>query len=123
MPNIVNLYKRNKGELKTRREYLNNVVQISVHDTEGIIKTFLPKHSTGQDEIPTYLVKECIKWIKHPLKNIINSSFKSGKNPTQLKIAKKVPILKKGSNACKENYRPVALLSNSLKIVGSVVYN
>ena len=41
--------------------------------------------------------------------------------PTQLKIAKVVPIFKAGDRACMDNYRPISLLSTFSKILEKIV--
>ena len=45
------------------------------------------------------------------MSNITNSSFLQGVFPSQLKVAKVVPIHKSGSKTNVENYRPISLLS------------
>lgn len=46
-----NLYQTNEIELKNRREYLN---QRSVYRKYSTLIRFLPKHSTGKDDINMY---------------------------------------------------------------------
>jgi hypothetical protein len=48
------------------------------------------------DEIPDYVVKQCIKLLKKPLAYIYKALLESGTFPDQLKIAKVVPSYKKG---------------------------
>jgi len=43
-----------------------------------------------------YVLKQCTKLLKKPLANIYNASLESGIFPDQLKIAKVVPLYKKG---------------------------
>ena len=54
------------------------------------------KLTAGIDEIPEYVVKQCIEQLKVPLANIYNASLESGIFPDKLKIAKVIPIHKKG---------------------------
>ncbi|XP_057289344.1 uncharacterized protein LOC130612071 [Hydractinia symbiolongicarpus] len=51
-----------------------------------------------------------------PLLILINLSFSSGVFPCQLKIAKVIPVFKKGSKLDGTNYRPISLLSNIEKV-------
>ena len=53
---------------------------------------------------------------------IINSSFESGIFPSQLKVAKVVPIHKAGSRLEVENYRPISLLSAFSKIFEKLMH-
>jgi hypothetical protein len=56
------------------------------------------------------------------LTSIINSSFKTGIFPSELKIAKVVPIHKDGSKSEVSNYRPISLLSSFSKIFEKAMY-
>jgi len=53
-----------------------------------------PKFSSGHEYVSTKLRKETINLIHHPITNIANQSFLIGVVPTQLKIAKVIPIFK-----------------------------
>ena len=61
--------------------------------------------------------------LSHPLTTIINMSFATGIYPDQLKIAKVIPIFKKGDKLLVSNYRPISLLSNINKIFEKLVYS
>ena len=50
--------------------------------------------------------------ISSPLSVIFNISLRPGIHPDLLKIAKIIPIFKKGSQLSTKNYRPISLLSN-----------
>jgi hypothetical protein len=54
---------------------------------------------------------------------VILLSLSSGIVPTQLKIAKGIPIFKSGDQTAMDNYRPISLLSNFSKILEKVVGN
>ena len=56
-----------------------------------------------------------------PLSNIINNSFSSGIFPDFFKLAKVIPIYKKGLKLDCSNYRPISLLSNIGKIFEKVM--
>ena len=56
------------------------------------------------------MVKQCIKVLKKLLANIYNASLKFGTFPNQLKIAKVVPLYKKGDKRDIQNYKPTVLL-------------
>jgi hypothetical protein len=74
--------------------------------------------------IPDYVIKQCTELLKKPLANIYNSSLESGIFPDELKIAKIVPLYKKGSTRDIQNYRPIALLSVFLfKLLEKMVHN
>ena len=50
-------------------------------------------------------------------------SFSTGTHPDILKIAKTIPVYKKGSRLTISNYRPISLLSNLNKIFEKVIFN
>jgi hypothetical protein len=61
---------------------------VTEEELQNIISKTKGKSSAVYDEIPEYLVKECIKYIKKPLSFIFNTSLKSGVFPELMKIAK-----------------------------------
>jgi hypothetical protein len=72
--------------------------------------------SAGADEIPDFIVKGCIEFIKKPLHFIFNESINQGVFPDLLKIAKIRPVYKKGNRQKISNYRPISVLSIFSKI-------
>ena len=56
-----------------------------------------------------------------PLTLIINQILKTGVFPSQLKIAKVIPIFKKDDNKMFNNYRPISLLPVLSKVVEKVL--
>jgi hypothetical protein len=65
---------------------------ITESEVEKVVKGFKNKLSAAIDEIPDYVVKQCIKLLKKPLANIYNASLESGIFVDLLKIAKVVPL-------------------------------
>jgi len=61
--------------------------------------------------------------ISIPLFDIFSKSFETGEIPSQLKIAKVVPIFKSGDPTLPNNYRPISLLPNISKILEKVMCN
>ena len=58
-----------------------------------------------------------------PLQLLFNYSFYSGTVPDQFKVARVVPIHKKGSTCLVSNYRPISLLSIFNKLIEKLMYN
>jgi hypothetical protein len=79
MPNSVNQHFKIKESTNTM--FLFPVTESEV---EKVAKGLKNKLSAGIDEIPDYVVKECIKLLKKPLANIYNASLESGIFPDQL---------------------------------------
>ena len=71
----------------------------------------LKKSSSGYDEFPPFIGKSCVDAHIEHLTCLINVSLKSGVFPSEIKLAKVVPILKAGDTRSINNYRPVSVLS------------
>jgi retron-type reverse transcriptase len=69
------------------------------------------------------ILKKCVQFIKKPLVDICNASFRSGIFPEILKIAIIKLIHKKGNTEEVQNYRPISLLSVFSEIIEKLMYN
>ena len=67
----------------------------------------LKNSSPGYDELSAYIAKQCIDNYVMPLTYIINMSLMEGIFPSELKLAKVVPIFKSGESDKVTNYRPI----------------
>lgn len=117
----------NLTSIKTSNDYIKNCV-FSTHnsfhfyplveqDIVRIVKRLKTKETAGYDELPITLIKENINLLKKPLTFITNLSFTTGTFPDNLKIAKIIPIYKKGEKAIISNYRPISVLPSVSKII------
>ena len=88
----------------------------------NIVRQMKNKKSSGTDNLSSQLLKTCIWSILTPLTDIFNASLMTGIFPDKLKIAKIIPIFKKGDQSQYSNYRPIALLSNLSKILEKLMY-
>ena len=82
------------------------------------------KHSScGYDDISPKVVKLSGFAICKPLTHIINCSFIQGIFPSDLKIARVVPVFKSGTRDSVSNYRPISVLPCFSKIFEKLVFN
>ena len=95
----------------------------STFEVENIINSLNPSKSTGPFGILTKLLKILKTLVSGPLAYLINSSFLSGVVPDQFKIARVIPVYKKGLKSIVSNYRPISLLSVFNKILEKLMYN
>ena len=70
------------------------------------------KKTPNHNGISTNFLKKIIFNIAKALHHIFLLSFDKGIVPTQLKIAKVIPIFKTGDRCNMDNYRPISLLSS-----------
>lgn len=82
-----------------------------------------PNKAAGYDDFKPGIIKHIIPLITKPLTHICNLSFNTGTFPDSLKIAKVIPIFKKGDADLYENYRPISLLSCFSKIIERLMFN
>ena len=84
---------------------------VSEKEVLKILKTMKQKRSYGVDGISSEVLKLGAEVLVVPLTYIINFSIVTGKYPTNWKLAKVIPLFKKGDKKLLKNYRPVSLLS------------
>ena len=74
------------------------------------------------DNIDTYVLKLMIDYILPAVTHIVNLSIQKSEFPSQYKIAKVIPLLKKGDPLEPKNYRPVAILPILSKVIERVIF-
>ena len=84
--------------------YMNTVANsIFIPDITTIVVInvilLLKNSCAGWDDIPVYVMKRCINVYIEPLTYIIDKSMKEGVFPSELKLAKVVPIFKSGDSS------------------------
>ncbi len=75
-------------------------------EISDIINLLKPGKSAGPNSIPIKILKILYPLISAPLSQIINHSFECGIFPEQMKLAKVIPLFKKGCVVTASNYRP-----------------
>ena len=68
-------------------------------------------------------MKQIINSIVKPLVYIFNKSIETGNVPTKFKIAKVVPVYKKGDSHLMKNYRPISILPCFSKLIEKCIFN
>ncbi len=86
------------------------------------ISTLNESKATGPFSIPTKILKFLKFLISKPLEILFNFSFSSGTVPSQFKLARVLPVFKKGTQTFCENYRPISLLSIFNRILERLMY-
>ena len=88
---------------------------VTENEVENIINTLKGKFSAGFDEIPEFLVKLSLHYIKKLLTQTFNITIKFGIFPDLMKIAKFRPIFKNGDK--------LDILSVFSKILEKIMYH
>ena len=109
--------------------YFGNKIQNSFFlkpvQEEEIKETVLKLNSNksvGLNSLPIKILKSHIDSLAKALAAIINISFKEGKFPTALLLAKVTPVFKKDDPQLGSNYRPISVLSIFSKIYEKCMY-
>ena len=112
------------------KKYLGNPVPQSIYlqeVTEAEIKNAIcdlnNSNSTSHDDFTTKFVKLSSPILAPALDKIFNLSIENGIYPNSLKMAKVIPILKKGDPTLVNNYRPISILSPINKIFEKIIYS
>jgi hypothetical protein len=100
--------------------FIDKISEIEVLNS---LKKLKSKLSLGPDNIPPYILKGCSDILVKPLHYLFNLSLKSNSFPDFWKIAKVVPIPKKGASRDISNHRPIAVLSSPAKVFECILYN
>ena len=125
-PNLANKIPKSKTKfqsfLKDKNPQSLLFEPAAEQEIKGIVDNLNNKKSSGYDGITNFLLKNIINEIISPLTYILNLSLLNGKVPQKMKIAKVVPIFKKGQKDMVNNYRPISLLTSISKILERLVY-
>jgi hypothetical protein len=94
---------------------------ISSYEISRIIQSMENKNSYGYDEMPITIIKRCVDILPEPLADFFNKCYKSGIFPDELKVARVLPVYKKGVKTDPRNYRPISLLPVLSKIFEKLI--
>ena len=106
------------------QDYLSNkndetlfITPTNPTEVRNIIQNFKNKSSKDCFDISMEIVKSSMGGIASPLTYLCNLSFQNGEFPDSLKLAKVIPVFKKGDKTKFNNYRPVSLLPQFSKVL------
>ena len=91
---------------------LSSFTLVSENDVLKPLSSLCTKNTAGIDGISVKLLKKLSSALTNPLTLIINQSLVTGIFPTELKIAKVLPLFKNDAYTIMDNYRPISLLTS-----------
>ena len=94
---------------------------VSTNEIENLISVLDVRKATGWDNIPSTLVQVANSYISTPLCYIFNLSFTTGQFPDLMKVARVLPLYKKGNVNGIGNYRPISILPVLSKLLEKIV--
>ena len=114
---------------KSHKNYLRNsfansfvIRECDQLEVEGLISTLDKSKATGPNSIHTIILLLLKSDISLPLSKDFNLSLMTGFHPDCLKVAKMIPVFKKGCHHIASNYRPISLLSNINKLLEKIMF-
>ena len=111
-------------------DYLKNPCSSSIYlqstspqEVINLINSLKSNKAGGHDDILPYFLKISGYIIALPLSLILNCCITAGIFPSKLKLAKVVPVYKKGPTDQLTNYRPISLLPSLSKVFECIICN
>ena len=99
-----------------------NIKPITDQDIINAAKKLKNKLTSGVDNVPSFIVRDCIYAFIAPLRFLFNLILTTGIYPDIWKTTKLCPILKTGDSSFITNYRPIAILCNFGKLLEIIIY-
>ena len=99
---------------------VDDFTAVDENDIRKIAGKLDNKKSCGIDGISNIIMKSIINILIKPITIIINQMLETGILPDKLKVAKVIPLFKKGDPTLLTNYRPI--LPSLSKIFEKVIY-
>ena len=99
--------------------FLEAVTNVELSD---IIDNLKLNKSPGNDNNGSKIFFDSKKILLEPLSFIYNLSISTGTVPAQMKLAKVIPVYKKGDRCSPGNYRPISMLSVFDKMLEKLMY-
>ena len=113
----IDSYLSTDSELSSGLDYID----FNVFDINNAINDIPNNSAPGPDGITPKILKECKESLAYPLSLMWRKSLDLGLIPKQCKLSYIVPIYKKGRKDKPENYRPISLMSQIIKLFERII--
>ncbi len=88
---------------------------------EKTLKELKPKRCFGFDRVPLVFLKDGASELSGVVTKLMFKIFEGEKTPKQWKIARILPLFKKGDKDKTENYRPISNLCSMIKFYKKIL--
>ncbi|KAI8490434.1 hypothetical protein Bbelb_317020 [Branchiostoma belcheri] len=106
------VYQQGVGKIKNVCPDLCSIGEVKV-----LLKTTNPRKSSGPDNVPNWVLKDCVEDLAPVVCHLFNTSYAEGTVPTLWKSANVVPVPKAAGASQVEDFRPVSLLAVLAKLL------
>ena len=96
-------------------------IEVSEEDVFNLLRTLDPNKSAGDDEIHPRILKECAEELTAPLCMLFKKSIEAGTVPLSWKLGTITPLHKSDERDSAENYRPISLTSQVVKLLEKLI--
>lgn len=96
---------------------------VSGNEVLKLLSGLSKSKATGIDKVSGRMLKAAAPVISRSLSCIFNNSIKTCCFPDDWKIARVIPLFKKGERSLPENYRPISILPVISKIMEKIIFN
>lgn len=131
---IADAFAENMSSEKNRGSQANTVMTLHITehtmfmfpaDEEEVYSAILHTQKSktpSVDGIPPCIVHRVAKYVSQPLLAVVNECLSSGSFPNRAKVAKVLPIHKRGRKDLLENYRTISILPAFSKVIEKIIY-
>ena len=91
------------------------------HEVRRTLRAVNPRKATGPDGVPGQVLRDCADQLAGVFTDIFSQSLSQAIIPSCLKTSTIIPVPKKNSVSCLNDYRPVALTSIAMKCFEKLV--
>jgi hypothetical protein len=98
-----------------------HLFSVNVPDLRMACKNLKPSFTMGSDQIPSFLVKDCLNCFEDVLCFIMNLIVETGVYPDLWRCSKICPVFKSGNKSIVSNYRPIAIIPNFAKLFERII--